>query len=303
MLTAALATRLRADGGTVRCGDPVTEITGGAGGASGVRTKSGATIGARVVVAGCDVLTTVDLAAGLLPAALVARAHDTIRVGNGIGMVARLATAGLPRYPDADAAVYSALQLVVPSRAALRRAHADFASGRAPAEPAVLAMTFSALDRTLAPTGEHNVTLWGQWHPFELADECWGDIGARETDKMIAAVERVAPGFTDTVRDAFVQTPADLAAELALPRGNVMHVEMSLDAMFAWRPLPELAGYRTPVENLYLTGASTHPGGGVSGASGRNTAHVVLRDLQRRSRRRRLARAAHPRRAKDERRA
>ena len=68
---------------------------------------------------------------------------------------------------------------------------------------------------------------------------------------------------------------------MGLLRGNVMHVEMSLDQMFFFRPLPELASYRTPVRGLYLTGASMHPGGGVFGASGYNTARVVLSDRRR----------------------
>ena len=75
-----------------------------------------------------------------------------------------------------------------------------------------------------------------------------------------------------------MQTPLDLERELGLLRGNVMHVEMGLDEMFGWRPLPELAGYRGPVEGLYLCGASTHPGGGVFGASGRSAARVLLGD-------------------------
>jgi phytoene dehydrogenase-like protein len=75
---------------------------------------------------------------------------------------------------------------------------------------------------------------------------------------------------------------------LGLLRGNVMHVEMSLPSMFGWRPLPELAGYRAPAEGLYLAGASTHPGGGVSGASGRSAARAVLADLERAARRRRV---------------
>jgi len=73
-----------------------------------------------------------------------------------------------------------------------------------------------------------------------------------------------------------VQTPLDLERRIGLRRGNVMHLEMSIDQMFCLRPLPELSGYRTPVEGLFLTGASMHPGGGVFGASGRNTAEVIL---------------------------
>ena len=83
---------------------------------------------------------------------------------------------------------------------------------------------------------------------------------------------------------AFVQTPPDLERELGLRRGNVMHVEMGLDAMFGWRPLPEWSAYRGPYQGLYLTGASTHPGGGVFGASGRSAARVLLTDCANRPR-------------------
>ncbi len=70
---------------------------------------------------------------------------------------------------------------------------------------------------------------------------------------------------------------------MGLRGGNVMHVEMSLDQMMMWRPVPELSGQRVPgAPGLYLTGASTHPGGGVSGASGRSAARLVLRDTRRR---------------------
>jgi len=142
--------------------------------------------------------------------------------------------------------------------------------------------TTKAGARTIAPPGRHNVTAWAQWHPYELAGrQSWDDIGAREADRIVAQVEKVAPGFTSTIEHVHVQTPLDLERELGLRRGNVMHVEMGLDAMFAYRPLPELAGYRTPVRGLYLTGASTHPGGGVFGASGRTAAGVVVRDRRR----------------------
>ena len=121
------------------------------------------------------------------------------------------------------------------------------------------------------------VTLWAQWHPYQLSTgEHWDEIARRESDRVIAQVDAVAPGFSDTIEHVHVQTPLDLERELGLRRGNVMHVEMGLDSMFLYRPLPELAGYRTPVRGLFLTGASTHPGGGVFGASGRTAAAVML---------------------------
>ena len=279
MLTRALAARFTSYAGTLRRGDGAARITSAAGKVTGVRTDSGEQIGARAVLAGCHVITALEL---LGDDALLASARGRIRVGNGIGMVARLATRELPRYPAATSATYSALQLVAPSRHALRTAYADFLAGRPPQRPPALAMTFSALDDSLAPPGRHNVSIWGQWHPYELTTgERWDTIREREGEKLVAAVDAAAPGFAGSVERMHVQTPLDLERELGLRRGNVMHVEMGLDAMFGWRPVPEWAGYRGPYAGLYLTGASTHPGGGVFGASGRSAAHVLLHDLAR----------------------
>ena len=274
-LTRALAERLRRLGGTVRLGDGAAAITRDGARVSGVRTESGEHIAARAVVAGCHVLTTLEL---LGDEALLARARTAVRVGNGLGMVVRLGTRALPTYPSAaQQGPYSAMQLLASSRAQLRAAYGDFGAGRTPREPAVLLMTFSALDPTIAPPGRHNVTAWAQWHPYELSTgEHWDDIRQREGDRIVAQVEKLAPGFAASIEHVHVQTPLDLERELGLRRGNVMHVEMGLDSMFSYRPLPELAGYRTPVRGLFLTGASTHPGGGVFGASGRTAARVVV---------------------------
>lgn len=285
MLSVALARRFEALGGTLRLGDGAEQIVVRGEAAAGVRTTSGGLVEAAAVLAGCHVLTTFDLVhdrGGPAWERCAARARRTVRVGNGIGMVVRLATSGLPAYRGGvDGAEWRALQLLAPSRQHLRRAHGQFSAGLPPEAPAALAMTLSALDDTIAPPGKHNVTVWGQWHPYELSNgEHWDAIAAREGDKLVAAVDAAAPGFASMVEHVHVQTPLDLERELGLRRGNVMHVEMTLDQMFGWRPLPELAGYRTPLPGLYLTGASTHPGGGVFGASGRSAARVVLADRE-----------------------
>ncbi len=303
-LTRALAERLRRLGGTVRLGDGAAAITRAGDRVTGVRTESGEQVGARAVVAGCHVLTTLEL---LGDEALLARATTAVRVGNGIGMAVRLGTGALPSYPSAEhhapphstgtgtgtgtgvgalptslsaehhAAPHRGMQLLATSRQQLRAAYGDFGAGRAPTDPPVLLMTFSALDPSIAPPGRHNVTAWAQWHPYELSTgEHWDDIREREADRIIGQVEKAAPGFASSIEHVYVQTPLDLERELGLRRGNVMHVEMGLDSMFTYRPLPELAGYRTPVRGLFLTGASTHPGGGVFGASGRTSARVVM---------------------------
>ena len=277
MLSEALATRLRGYGGRIRLGDGAAALTRSGDRVTGVLCDSGEHLAAATVVGACHVLTTLEL---LGDERLLDRTRRGVHVGNGIGMVVRLATSDLPRYPTANEDTYRALQLLAPSRVALRRAHGEFNAGLPPTEPAALAMAFSAFDDTLAPPGAHTVSVWGQWHPYALSNgESWDTIAEREGTKLVEAVDRMAPGFASTVERMHVQTPLDLERELGLRRGQVMHVEMALDSMFCWRPTPELASYRVPgVRGLYLCGASTHPGGGVFGASGRSAARAVMSD-------------------------
>jgi phytoene dehydrogenase-like protein len=278
-LSEALAERLRRWGGRVHLGEAVTEVTVRAGRAIGVRTATGRDVRAPVVLCGTHILTTLDL---LGPTGPTARARARVRIGDGIGAAVRVVSVALPVYHDAPSDTLRGMQLLVGDRRQLRVAYGDYLAGRAPREPAVLAMTPTASDPTPAPEGEHNLTLWAQWYRHTLADGTAASaLRAATAEAAIAQVEQRAPGFAAAVRATHVQTPQDLERELDLRHGNVMHVEMALDVMFGLRPVPELARYRGPVPGLYLTGASTHPGGGVFGASGRNAARTILRDLRR----------------------
>ncbi|APE34083.1 FAD-dependent oxidoreductase [Nocardia mangyaensis] len=280
-LCAALIARLRADGGELHTGDAVTVLRRSGDGWQ-VRTAAGRNLHADTVIAGAHILATFDLLrAGGFDESVLDDWQRRVRVGPGIGMVVRLATDRLPEYPGVSPTESArGLQFLVSDRAQLRQAHGAALAGALPPRPVVLAMSFSALDPSIAPPGEHQLSLWAQWHPYELADGGdWAAHAETEADRIIAEVERYAPGFTDSIRERFVQTPVDLESEMGLRGGNVMHVEMSLDQMMLWRPLPELSGQRVPgAPGLYLTGASTHPGGGVSGASGRSAARLLLGD-------------------------
>jgi phytoene dehydrogenase-like protein len=275
-LSDALVARFRALGGAITAGDSARSIVTTSSGPT-VTTESGEQITARAVLCACHVVETAHLVGDEATAAAV-------RVGRGIGMAVRMHTTALPSYPIDVAGVHSSMQFLVDSPAQLRTAYGDFLRGEPASDPPVIVMTPTASDDTLAPAGHHVVTAWAQWHPRQLATGDWEDRRDEVADGIIAAVDRWAPGFSGSILDRYLQTPLDLERELGLVGGNVMHVETDLDAMFGLRPLPGWSSYRTPRRGLYICGASTHPGGGVWGASGRNAAMVIQRDLSRRRR-------------------
>ncbi len=290
-LTQALRRRLESDGGRVALGDGAQSLIVESGRVAGVVTSSGRRLRAPVVVAACHIGATRAIAGEHAPPALRDAAPP---LGNGFGLVVRCQTDALPVYPGVSQhESLQGLQLLCTDRAQLARAHGDWLAGELPRDPVPLAMSFSASDDTLAPPGQHVVTIWGQWYPYALADgRDWETLAQEEADRLVAAVDRYAPGFADSVQRLYIQTPLKLEQELRLTRGNVMHVEMSLASMFAFRPTPELSGHRVPgLPGLYLSGASMHPGGGVSGNAGRTAARIVLADRSRLGRvRRRLTR-------------
>lgn len=292
-LTEALVSRLTSTGGMLTLGEPVAALSP-QGDNWVTTTESGRTIVSRMVVAGCHVLTTLDLleAGGREPTGVESWRRG-IRVGPGIGMAVRLATDSLPQYSSAATSTdaTSGLQMLVRDRNHLRLAHGCATAGELPTQPAVLGMSFTAIDPSVAPAGQHQISLWSQWHPYKMSDgRRWrktdgqalpGDIAELEADRIIEQLEAYAPGFRSSILHRHVQSPADIERELGMIGGNIMHVEMSLDQMMMWRPVPELSQHRVPgAKGLYLTGASTHPGGGVSAASGRSAARAALSDAQ-----------------------
>lgn len=290
MLTQALVRMIEAHGGAVMTNAPVRRLLVEHGKVVGAETDDGTRYTAsRAVVSGAHIHTTLKLMGEHAPT----KARDLIqksRIGNGFGMVVRCAVNTLPDYtaaPTPNSGVgehHIAMQFICPDLGYLERAYGDYLAGRPSSEPGLIAMTWSAADPTLAPEGKHVLFLWGQYFPYELANgESWDAIGEREAHKLLATLRRYAPNMTpDTVIDWLVETPLYLERELGLYRGNVMHLEMSVDQMFMLRPALSMSTYRGPLKGLYLTGASTHPGGGIMGAAGRNAAAAVLHDLERR---------------------
>lgn len=291
MLTQALARMIEAHGGTILTNAPAQKILVLNGRAAGVQiihaeTGTAESFTAPLVISGAHIHTTLKLVEGNFPAKETRMVQNS-RIGNGFGMIIRCAMEELPNYTATATPrgqigpEHMAMQFICPSLDYLDAAYGDYLAKRPSADPALIAMTFSAADPTLAPPGKHVLFVWGQYYPYELANgENWDEIGEREAARMLAVLGQYAPNVGAAVIDKLVETPLYLERELGLLRGNVMHLEMSIDQMFMLRPAIGMSSYRTPVQGLYLTGASTHPGGGIMGAAGRNAAQVILHDTR-----------------------
>jgi beta-carotene ketolase (CrtO type) len=144
----------------------------------------------------------------------------------------------------------------------------------------------TVLDPSMAPEGKH--TLWIEFFaPYQIAGQegtglkgtGWTDeLKNQVADRVIDKIAQYAPNIKDSIIARRVESPAELGERLGAYKGNYYHMDMTLDQMVFFRPLPEIANYKTPVAGLYLTGAGTHPGGSISGMPGRNCARVFLND-------------------------
>lgn len=290
MLSQALAKRYASFGGEIRVDAPVKSIRIVNKAVKGVELASGETIDARCVISNAHVQTTLLnlIEPGILADDLTRKIRN-LRIANGMGMTVRCTADALPQYSAAPMIdgkpniAHSGMQLLCPSTGNLRRAFHECALGQTPQTPAIIGMTPTVLDPSLAPDGKHIFNIWAQWHPFTLANgEQWTEDRSRlEAEKILRIVDTYAPNFSQHITGMYIKSPPDLERIGGLLHGHLMHLDMTLDQMFMFRPLPELANYETPIAGLWLTGASTHPGGGVSGAPGYNTAHAVLANWKR----------------------
>ena len=123
--------------------------------------------------------------------------------------------------------------------------------------------------------------MFVQYAPWQPAGSTWDAERDRYADRVLSLVDEDAPGFSTSVPHREVLAPPDIERIFGLTGGNIFHGAMTLDRLLFMRPLPNWSRYRTPITNLYLCGAGTHPGGGVMGACGRNAAHQILKDLSR----------------------
>jgi phytoene dehydrogenase-like protein len=283
-LTRAMADAARHAGAEIRTDVSVARIVVRDGRAAGVVLSDGTELAARAVVSNADPKRTlldlvdpVELDPGFLTRLRNYRCP-------GIAAKVNFALSGLPAFRGiANPSDLKGRIQVGSSIDYIERAFDASKYGEISREP-YLDITFPTLhDPSLAPSGAHVMSVYMQYAPYRLANgRAWQDASEDLGDTVLRTLSHYAPDIAPLVVARQIITPDDLENTYGLTGGHPMHGEHSLDQLFTMRPILGWAQYRTPIPNLYLCGAGTHPGGGVTAGSGQNASREIVKQLQRR---------------------
>lgn len=283
-LSEAIASSARAHGAEIRVNAPVSRILVEGGRAVGVALADGGEIRAARVVSCLDAnLTFLRL---LDPKDLPSEFVEAVRNldYSSASCKINLALSEAPEFrclPGAGVGPqHHGTMHLCPDRTTIEKAFDCAKYGRPAGTPVIEATMPSALDDTVAPKGRHVMSMFTQYFPYKLAADAGGleEAKKRYAERCIDIMTEYAPNFRRSVLGYQVLAPADLEQTFGLTGGNIMQGAMSLSSLAFMRPVPGYADYRTPVRGLYLCGAATHPGGGVTGACGYNAAREILSD-------------------------
>jgi len=290
-ITQAMARSATARGAAIRVGAAVREVLVERGRAVGALTCAGEEFRAPAVISNLNpkLLYLKLLDPALLPSDFRARIEHW-RCGSGTFRI-NVALSELPDFRclpgRAPADHHTAGIIIAPTLAYMERAYFDARLHGWSARPIVELVIPSTLDDSLAPPGQHVASLFCQHVAPQLPDgESWDSHRDAVADLMIDTVNAYAPNFKAAVLGRQIMSPLDLERTFGLVGGDIFHGALSLDQLFSARPMLGHADYRGPLPGLYMCGAGTHPGGGVTGAPGHNAAREVLLDFRRRRLRR-----------------
>jgi phytoene dehydrogenase-like protein len=282
-LTRALAAAATAAGAEIRTGVEVASIAVKDGQATGVVLASGEEISASLVASNADPRRTfLNLVGPIHLDPSFAVKLQNYRCNGCIAKV-NLALAGLPAFIALKSSGNGSSALarrihIGPTLEYLERAFDDAKYGAPSRQPILEVAIPSAADSSLAPAGKHVMSVYVQFAPYKLKTGDWNSQRDALGDAVVQTLAKHAPDLSNLIIHRQVITPLDLEETYGLTGGHIFHGELSLDQLFTMRPLLGWARYRTPVVGLYLCGSGTHPGDGLTGASGRNAAREILRD-------------------------
>ena len=281
-ITQAMAASARARGATLQTDATIDHIVVEDGTACGVALADGTEIRSRIVVSNADPKRTF--------LKLVPREHLS---PNFVKSTTRLKTnaaylkfhAALNDLPDFSAYFngdfdprYLSEIKICPSIEYYERSWEDAKRGEPSRAPVIEVQIPSVYDPTMAPAGHHVMSIWVLYAPVHLREGTWDERRQEVGEALIDTLSAYAPNLRDIIVDWSLFTPIDLERRVGLTDGNIRHLDIVASQFLAQRPLGGWAHYRTPIANLYLCGAGTHPGGEVTGAPGHNAAAVILSD-------------------------
>ncbi|HEY8228705.1 MAG TPA: NAD(P)/FAD-dependent oxidoreductase [Pyrinomonadaceae bacterium] len=280
-LAEALSNAASASGVEIRSASEVSAIYAGNGTSAKVLVNNKDELDARAVVSNADphatflrLIDPVDLEPTFLSKIRNYRANGAVGKIN-------LALSGLPKFNGIDDASKLTGRIHVgPEIDYLERAFDAAKYGDFSPAPYLDITIPSLTDPSLAPESKHVMSIHAQFAPYKLKSGDWNSRRDEFGNTVIAQLEQYAPGISNLIIAQQILTPLDLEQVYGLSGGHIHHGEQSLDQFFTFRPLLGWAQYRTPLNRLYLCGAGTHPGGGVTGLNGANAAREVLKDVK-----------------------
>lgn len=281
-VTKALAASFEASGGTIRTGAEVERVLVKGGKAKGIVLAGGEEIYGKLVVSNADVKRTfLKLVEDKdLPDVFLRRVRN-FKIRGSSGKV-NIALDSLPEFPalPKNSPCYRGDLHFTDTVERMERAYDDWKAGRWSADPFLDMMIPTTLDPTMTAPGKHFMSCFVQYAPPKIEGRDWTDADRDGfAESVISQIADYSPGFRDRIVHMEVRTPRELEAEVGLTEGNIFQGELTFDQLLFNRPVPGYAQYRSPIGGLYICGSSTHPGGGVMGAPGRNAAAEILRDL------------------------
>jgi phytoene dehydrogenase-like protein len=168
---------------------------------------------------------------------------------------------------------------VCPSLGYIQEAYHDARLRGWSKRPVISMQVPSTQDDSLAPPGGHVASLFCQHFQRHLPNgQDWDEVREQVADQVIDTIDHYAPNFRASVVGRQIKTPLDIERDLNMVGGDIFHGALHLDQFYSLRPIPGHAGYRMPVDGVYLCGSGAHPGGGVSGLPGHNAARAILKD-------------------------
>jgi phytoene dehydrogenase-like protein len=280
-VSAALASAARSFGAELRTGAEVAKIRTSAGQVTGVTLASGDEVNAATVITTAhpqiSFLRLLDPA--VLPPGFLADIRGwqtrsgTVKINLALDRLPVFAS-----HPGFDPQVHGGTIVLAESLDDIENAYQQAVAGTPAQAPFADICIPSVFDDSLAPPGQHVMSMFTQWVPHTYAGQPDEAALAGYADRAIARTETVAPGFTDSVLHRQVIGPHQMQEEYGLVGGNIFHGELSLGQMFHARPAAGYADLRTPVRGLYQAGSATHGGGGVTGIPGRNVVRQIAAD-------------------------